>query len=159
MMNDFVKGVTSDGWLQCTRTNGTYLDCPWADEPDYSPTIAVHNPASIDVRYVKIKVQHGNYKVFRYDMVEGKNVSVSAEVICLERALENGTLIHDCDMHVDVVVPAGGFEVLVLEYDITADLQLPELSDGVITIESAYEKYTYFGTSRNGILFQLEKYG
>lgn len=41
-----------------------------------------------------------------YNFTEGKKVKVPAEVICIDKLLENGTTIKDCDMHVKVNIPS-----------------------------------------------------
>ena len=62
------------------------------------------------------------------------NVPAPAEVICLERFLENGTFIHDCDMHINTLVPADGFTVVIVTYNTSTDISLPELAEGVVTV-------------------------
>lgn len=98
-------------------------------------------------------MSHGNYDVYTYNPVSGKNETAPAEVICLERFLENGTFIHDCDMHIDTKVPADGFTVVVVEYNPLTDISLPEEARGVVNVNSDYENYTYMGQSEFGLLF------
>ena len=116
----------------------------------------MENPSIIVVEHVKLKVAHGNYDVYEY---KGNNTKepLAAEVVCLERFLENGTFIEDCDMHIKIVVPYSTV-VLLLEYNPLTDLRLPEEAEGIASVESMYEKYTYLGPSDEGIVFKLEKY-
>ena len=74
----------------------------------------MQNPSTVVTEYIKLKVEHGHYDVYVYNPLTGDNDTAPAEVICLERFLENGTHIHDCDMHVDAKVPADGFTVLIV---------------------------------------------
>ena len=152
----FIRGFESEKYEWCERTNGTYLDCPIAEKTTQNFAVVVYNP-TYDQRYMKLKVAHGNYDVYAYEPHLKKNVPVDAEVICLERALENGTVIHDCDMHIDVTtswkIANYKFTVIILEYNPGTDLELPELADGIVQIESKNERYTYFGTSKNGLVF------
>ena len=103
---------------------------------------------------MKLKVAHGNYNVYAYNPQSGKNETVPAEVICIERFLENGTFINDCDMHINVKVPADGFAVIIVDYNALADISLTEESIGAITVSSDYENYTYFGQTEDlGLVF------
>ena len=67
LVNDIVQNFTSDSWLWCDRTNGTYLDCPVGDHTQESFVAVLQNPASVMIMYVNLKVSHGNYRVLTYD--------------------------------------------------------------------------------------------
>ena len=51
-----LTGITfSDEWLSCFRENSTYYDCPITEEHSYF-SVAVHNPADIEQKFIKIAV-------------------------------------------------------------------------------------------------------
>lgn len=85
--------------------------------------------------------------------------TVKAEAVCLERYLENGTFIHDCDLHIEAKVPANSYTIIKVEYDFLTDVELPENAIGNVTVENDVEKYTYLGENVFGTVFKLEKYG
>lgn len=58
------SNYTSDDWSWCYSMNGTYLDCPIANNTNQNHIVAVHNPSLADLYYLKLKVSHGNYNVY-----------------------------------------------------------------------------------------------
>lgn len=53
-----------DDWVMCTRTNGTYLDCPLVNHNSGNVTFlsTVYNPTMEVIYYLKLKVGHDKYK-------------------------------------------------------------------------------------------------
>ena len=115
--------------------------------------VVVENPTYVETQYMKLKVSHGNYDVYRFNPDTGKNEKQPAEVICLERYLEDGSFIHDCDMHINATVARYSHTIILLEYNKATNLELEERAVGLNIIESDYEKYTYLGTREEGIVF------
>lgn len=59
------------------------MDCPIAkyqNSTDVDLVVATHNPASVPINVVEIKVPHPNWKVRSYD--DGEWVEAVADVIC-----------------------------------------------------------------------------
>ena len=56
-----------------------------------------------------MKVWDGSLKVF---------VAVSkASVICVNRVVESGQLVNDCDLHVKTLIPAEGFQLVLVTFN------------------------------------------
>ena len=111
------------------------------------------------MEYVTLKTSHGHYDAYQYNATSKKYDLMRAEAICLERFLENGTFLHDCDFHIEVKVPANSYTILTLYYDILTNHELTENAIGNVTVENDFEKYTYIGENAFGTLFRLDKYG
>ena len=148
-----IKDITSDQWEWCLRTNGTYIDCPIAERQDKNFAVIAENPSYIDVQYIKLKVGHGNYDVFTYNPTTKANDPQPAEVVCLERFLENGTFIHDCDMHINATVPKVSHTIFIIKYNPNSNLTLPEIEGNKEVLVSDYESFDFLGSSTDGFLF------
>jgi lysosomal alpha-mannosidase len=131
------SGITTDQWLWCTAMNGTYNDCPIADNQTGTHLVSVHNPSLIDIPYLKMKVSHGNYQVYYVNMTTTQTELVSAAVICAPRLLDNGTLVEDCDMHVNATVPANHLSFFLVEYNTTVNITVNATE--TLAINSNYE--------------------
>ena len=58
--------ITSSEWELCAKTNSTYLDCPianYAEESNYTMSVAVHNPSANPIKQASFAVPHGHFKV------------------------------------------------------------------------------------------------
>ena len=56
--------------------------------------------------------------------------TVPAEVICIERFLENGTFIHDCELFVNTLIQANNFTLIYLNYNPTVNIAINETQGG-----------------------------
>ena len=104
MINDFIKdktGVTSDHWTTCSVMNDTYLNCPIDDYSFNSHILAVHNPSLLPMPYLRMKVPHGNYSVYTWDIIDNSFNSSEAVVFCASRTISGRNQpVGDCELHV-----------------------------------------------------------
>jgi hypothetical protein len=121
--------VKTAKWEWCANRNGTYFDCPVADNQTSDFLIAVHNPASIPQKYLTAKVSHGQYEVMQWDGAKNAFVVLpKATVICYQRyAIVNNTeeYVNDCTLHVKTLVLANGFVLVKLQYNKAKNLLQP----------------------------------
>lgn len=111
IVGDKIKDQTShtvlgDKWMQCTKTNMTYLDCPIAEvvkktDKEFSMAVAVHNPSSLNKDYFHILVPKGEYTVHKFDDSTGKFETAQSEVTCKQNELdEDYKSLNSCSLHV-----------------------------------------------------------
>lgn len=51
VMNDIIQemsNISSDSWMWCNSTNGTYLDCPTGQFSTSDHVLVAHNPSTLD---------------------------------------------------------------------------------------------------------------
>lgn len=137
------SGYQSTSWQWCSRTNGTYLDCPIANNSNQSFIVAVHNPSLLDTTYLKIKVSHGHYWAYQWSEEYSNLVRIPANVICFKRQVESGQFVNDCDMHLQGNFTHMDELLLYIEYEPTADQTVQTKNTGIYKIESAYEKISF----------------
>ena len=129
--------VKNANWQWCNNNNGTYMDCPISGNPTKNFVIATHNPASVDQKYLKVKVSHGNYDVLQWNSSQNQFQALSkATVICYKRyaivADIKEQYVNDCTLHIKTTVPANGFVLLQLYYNQQKNLeQSPSQSNAV----------------------------
>jgi hypothetical protein len=88
--------------------------------------IAAHNPATVDQKYIKVKVPHGNYDVKSWDLEKQVFVNISkSKVICFNRNVESGATVTDCDLHIKTTIASHSFALILLTYNNQANLVVP----------------------------------
>jgi hypothetical protein len=83
-------GLDAHYWSQCQVNNGTYLDCPVANQPNTTFAVAIQNPSTNPVLYQKIKVAHDKYSAQVWSAASKSFVAANSTVICHLHTLENG---------------------------------------------------------------------
>ena len=94
--------------------------------------VFAHNPSAGIVEYVRVKTSHANYDVYEY--VNDVRTRLPAEAVCVQKFLEDESHIQDCDIFVDVRVE--GIKRIAFHYNAKANLALPEISTGKLSISS-----------------------
>ncbi len=84
IVNDYLTnyGYSSDSWTWCNKMNGTYLDCPIAQHQKNTHIVSAYNPSLIDQPYLRLKVSHGNYVVYKINSETGIMELLKAAVFC-----------------------------------------------------------------------------
>lgn len=96
LINEKVKKMTGQestkNWELCFRTNSTYMDCPianYADEKEYTMSVAVHNPSNVELSVAEIQVPHGNYSVQAFNTTSQSWVKPDASLVFYLDNVEN----------------------------------------------------------------------
>jgi len=116
--------------------------------------VAVHNPASVPVNDIQIKVPHDQFSVEKFD--GSAWTSVTASVICNTQQTElypNET-VTDCNMFVQQTVLAGEVAFTKLTYNATAHLEADTCSQTAgMTIESNVLSLTFTSVSADQVAY------
>jgi hypothetical protein len=117
--------------------------------------VAVHNPASVPVNDIQIKVPHDQFSVEKFD--GGAWTSATASVICNTQQTElypNET-VTDCNMFVQQTVLAGEVAFTKLTYNSTVHLEADTCSQIArnTTIESNVLSLTFTSVSEDQVAY------
>lgn len=137
----FSPNYRVDQWEWCQRLNGTYLDCPVATRTAESFAVFVHNPSQVTSKYLRVKTPHAHYDVYEQDL--DKKTNLPAEAICLNKFLENGTHIYDCDFFVTKEVTSTN--IIVFEYNPNVNRVINVTAEPPLAIKNDVETFTYLG--------------
>lgn len=79
--------VKGNKWMQCKKTNLTYLDCPVAlaskmTNASFSMALAVHNPSSQHLGSFRTLVPRGEYTVEMYNSADKSFTAVNTSMQC-----------------------------------------------------------------------------
>lgn len=152
IVNEYLNnyGYSSDSWSWCLRMNGTYLDCPIAENQKIAHIVAAYNPSLIDSPYLKLKVSHGNYAVYKINSETGILELLNAAVFCSSRLVESGNIVKDCEMHVEALLAGDALSFLLIQYNLKQDLTVKaDTSSKTPSIGSDFETIKYKGWDNN----------
>jgi hypothetical protein len=123
---DPTKRITAIDIDVCLINNGTYLDCPvLANNTDKTFLLTTYNPSQRAVNNLKIKVPpHGHYVVTRWNDTFLGFSPTAAVVICASRLIANGSIVDDCDMHINATFEADAITLVRVVYDATVNIRL-----------------------------------
>jgi hypothetical protein len=135
-VNKFAGLASNETWLQCQRTNSSVHDCPISfylsnhtrfpvTPQNFTMTVAIQNPSSLDLKQSKILVPHGNFKVEKFCSNHQTFEPANSEVSCFPKRLSNGVEIQNCALFVNNLTPAREISLFRLTPDPEVNLTLP----------------------------------
>jgi hypothetical protein len=120
-----MTGIANQTWVECFRTNSTYLDCPvsnYEDQKNYVMNVAVHNPSTMDMNQATFAVPNDKYDVKVYCTKAKKFVSVNASVSCWDDYAENNVTYKACNIKISHTTKARDFSLFELTQNDAAEL-------------------------------------
>lgn len=74
----------------CSKSNGTYLDCPIANyHSNASFIVTIHNPSLVDRHLQALKVPNGGYSVKAWNDTTHSFQTAPGNIFCYNITLEN----------------------------------------------------------------------
>jgi hypothetical protein len=74
--------------------------------------------------FIKVKVPHGNYDVSKLNTVTGVKDPAEAAVICFNRKVESGSVVNDCEMHIQADITGDSMNYFIIDYNAESDLTI-----------------------------------
>jgi len=152
---------SKSGWLQCSRTNSTYMDCPIEMvhsifPMNYTMNVAMHNPSSLPMKSARMAVPHGHYDVKVFNKTSQAFEEAVASVNCYKDRRTDGKPIESCFLHVDVEVAPFEVSLIQVKADKKQDLKVPskpiELGD---LIENDDVEFSFAGYDKSKSLLRF----
>lgn len=128
-----MTGISNQTWVECFRTNSTYVDCPvsaYEDQKNYTMNVAVQNPSTIDMNKAIFAVPNGHYDVKVFDSNTKAFETVNSSVSCWEDYAENKVDYLACNIKISHTTKARDFSLFQLTQNDAVDLST---SNGTVT--------------------------
>ena len=120
-----MTGIANQTWVECFKTNSTYVDCPvsnYEDQKKYTMNVAVQNPSTIDMNQAIIAVPNGQYDVKVFNAQSKAFETVNASVSCWDDYAENNVTYKACNIKISHTTKARDFSLFQLTQNDAASL-------------------------------------
>jgi len=128
MVSKLTQRTSDNTWEMCTRSNGTWVDCPVKDimEGTRQMYVMLHNPSILEVTQASIKVPSGNFQMEFWSQRDFLFMPLAEyDVHCYNDTMNGG--LRDCDLVFETQgALARTLNLYRITYNASIDKQAPQ---------------------------------